>query len=204
MTSRNFLPTIQTTPKLLFWESLHHDMIPLCHNLPGNTLHHKTHSDTIKKAVPRWSYRIKPSSLSAHQRYQTVRHLGIHHNDPIAFTIQPHKKRHILETTQNCGDDEFGCICTTLDQLLSYLFSDYPTILKRIQNISDPSACPSFVPKRRFIMIPAPSTSQMDEPFLIIELLNYETPNPSSNENVFYYKILDHFLEELHHMSNLA
>ena len=50
MTSRNFLPTIQTTPKLLFWESLHHDMIPLCHNLPGNTSHHKTHSDTIKKA----------------------------------------------------------------------------------------------------------------------------------------------------------
>ena len=154
--------------------------------------------------VPSSSYRIKPSSSSAHQRYQTVRHLRIHHNDPIAFTVQPHNKRCILETTQNCGDDEFGCICTTLDQLLSYLFSDYPTILKRIQNISDPSVHPSFVPKRHFIMIPAPSTSQMNEPFLIIELLNYETPNPSSNEKAFYYENLDHFLEELNHMSNLA
>ena len=134
----------------------------------------------------------KPNE-TGYERFGRIKdHESCNRNDPVSFNVKATKDGFIFNTEQHHCDDVIEMQCDHMWQLFDYLFDDYPSILELCKSVPNPVRRKPGK-KQHFLMLPDEHPKEGQEPFLLIEYLNYEC-TPFDRK---CYDNLDHFVKDV-------
>ena len=135
---------------------------------------------------------VAPKLDPGTERFYRIKYEGYHRNDPVSFTIETTNTSYLFNTEQYCDEGLLEHTCGTFSELLTYLLLDYLEILNTCKSVNTP---PVRTPleKKHFLFLPDNNPQQGQDPFLIIEYLNYDIDVSDRK----YYHTIQHFVRDV-------
>ena len=125
-------------------------------------------------------------------RFARIKRIDFNRDGPISFNMQTTNEGYLFNTEQYYQHDLIEYQCYTFSQLFIYLFSEYPSFLKKYKSVPTP---PHNKPgkKHYFLVLPDNNPQTGQDPFLIVEYLNYDT----KDETRKCYHTIGHFVRDV-------
>ena len=135
------------------------------------------------------------SSETNAARFTRIRKQGYLRTDPVSFSIAPRDGGCVFNAEEHVPDGLLEFTCSKVRDLLHHLFGNYPAILEKYYLISDNPAYPQTTPKQDFLFVPDRTPQEHQEPFILIEHLNFDT----DDQELKCFESLHHFLSTFAH-----
>ena len=110
------------------------------------------------------------------QRMERLQEQGYDRDKVISFSIRVTKKHCYMDTEQYNGPDLVEWGCNNFEQLFVVLFAEWREYMEAAIEVYKNAPPPPVGTYRHFLMRPDATPKEFQEPFVLIEYIDYDTP----------------------------